>query len=51
MSKERQIRAYKVLFDTLLSDIDRYEPLLLDIVEQAEELEADDFFGTEGLNV
>lgn len=51
VTKERRIEGLKALFDELLSDINRYDALLQEIVWTAAQSEDDDVFGTEGLNV
>lgn len=51
LSEERHKEGFKKLFDELLRNPDQYEGFLFDILSQAVELESDDYFGTEGLDV
>jgi hypothetical protein len=51
LSQDRRFKGVKKLFDTILSDTDRYEDIIYDILDMAVNCEEDDYFGTEGLDV
>lgn len=51
ISKERRIEGYQTLFKELLSDIETHDDLLYSFLEDCELQEAEDYFGTEGLDV
>jgi len=47
----RRQAGLQALFDTILSDINQNEEVILDILDIADMAEANDYFGTEGLNI
>lgn len=51
LSEERKKAGLKRLFDELLRDPGMYEDLIDDILRSATNVEEDDGFGTEGLDV
>lgn len=51
LSDDRKKTGLKRLFDELVRDPEQYEGFIFDILTQAVECEADDYFGTEGLDV
>jgi hypothetical protein len=51
LSVERRNAGLRALLNELARDPERYENFLYDIMVDAENLEGDDYFGTEGLNV
>lgn len=51
ITPERRHDGLKKLLAELARDPDRYENFLYDIMCDAENLEGDDYFGTEGLDV
>ncbi len=51
LSDSRKLEGLKKLFDTYLSDIDRYSEEIGYVLESAQAAEAEDYFGTEGLDV
>jgi len=51
LTPARRVLGLQVLFDTIISDISQNEDLILDILDLADMAEANDYFGTEGLNI
>ncbi|AGR47848.2 hypothetical protein PHIM7_148 [Sinorhizobium phage phiM7] len=49
--KKRKVEGLKALFDEVVGSPDRYEDFIIDLLGIASDLEADDYFGTEGLDV
>lgn len=51
MTVARRQVGLQALFDIILSDINQNEDIILDILDLADMAEANDYFGTEGLNI
>lgn len=51
LSSSRQRQGLTRLFEEIARDPEQYHEIIQDILELASSLEADDYFGTEGLDV
>lgn len=51
LSEDRKVDALKTFFTKITNDIDQYDDYIQVILELAEELEQDDYWGTEGANI
>lgn len=51
LTTARRYEGLRALFDNILGYIDENEDIILDILDLADMAEANDYFGTEGLNI
>lgn len=51
LSEERKIAGLKAFFDEILRDVDQYDDFIQDMLDDAVDLEQDDYWGTEGANI
>lgn len=51
LSEERKKAGLKRLFDEIMRDPTQYEDFIDDVLRSAADAEANDYFGTEGLDV
>lgn len=51
LTEERQIRGMTDFLNELLRDPEQYEDFILEMLDIASNLEQDDYFGTEGMDI